>query len=82
MTRGFRQWGESSKKIGYAIGKKTSLRDRHIASATIAAKPGVGIFNVGKQMQKKIQGTPGMNRIHHVTRISELATGQESRRSS
>lgn len=58
----------------YAIGKKTSLRDRKIASATVVAKVGVQAFNATKFVVKKAKGTQGVNRRLHATRLQELAS--------
>ena len=59
--------------LTYAIGKKTSLRDRKIASATVVAKIGVQGFNAGKFISKKIKGTQGVNRGAMATQLQSLA---------
>ena len=57
----------------YAIGKKSSLRDRKIASATVVAKAGVQGFNAGKFIYKKIKGTQGVNRAKHADELQRIA---------
>ena len=59
--------------ISYAIGKKTSLRDRKIASATVVAKVGVQAFNASKFVFKKVKGTQGVHRSEFATRLQYLA---------
>ena len=62
----------------YAIGKKTSLRDRKIASATVVAKVGVQGFNAGKFIYKKVKGTQGVNRAKHADDLQRIANSGSS----
>jgi hypothetical protein len=62
----------------YAIGKKTSLRDRKIASATVVAKVGVQGFNAGKFIYKKVKGTQGLNRAKHADELQRIANSGSS----
>lgn len=57
----------------YAIGKKTSLRDRKIASATVVAKVGVQGYNAGKFIYKKIKGSQGAGRKKHADELQRIA---------
>lgn len=65
--------GKLKEVLGYAIAKKTSLRDRSIASATVVAKPFVGIHNAGKFLYKKAAGTQGKGRDSAADDLLKLA---------